>query len=224
MEHEQRIREKILMAEQSLYMWNKEFVWSAIPHTKESRRPKAVYYAAASVALAAAIVFYSLGTTHRQTLQVQLSSIELAIERAQQSRLTTAYATTLVLTDKECENPVEKKMIQPPGKYATRLIPSPSRFGSEKDEAVVQSFPEQVQSVASNESGPTVEAPVMLPTTAARPETPVRPIIGESWSIASNKVSQGDHRFQLRLFRTDEETKNTSSGAPTTNLAGINNQ
>ena len=216
MEHEQRIREKVLMAEESLSTWNKEFVWSAIPHTNESRRPMAVYFAAASVALAAAIVFYSIETTNRQALQVQIAKLELSVEQAVSARITesTNHVTQVI----DC--PVDQPADAP--KYAKKKS-TLQRTEAEPVSAIAVAIHAPIQEVVplkQLEANPEVQ----VTTYVASSVTFVRPIIGTSWSLASKEASTRDPWIQIRLFQMDEPQRTTSTGTIATNFATISNQ
>ncbi len=83
MEHdfEKTIKEKIIATEASPVAWEKELVWSRIgPGRTGGSGNYIFYYAAASIVLAAALLFYSIEFTKRKQLDLQLQSVELAIE------------------------------------------------------------------------------------------------------------------------------------------------
>lgn len=103
MEHdEEKIREKIQLADATPVVWNKQQVWHAIerkPATKS--RTLLFYYAAASVFLATALVIYSMERTHQRKLDVQLAQLELAIVKESNQRL-------IVYKDQPSTQPQEK--------------------------------------------------------------------------------------------------------------------
>lgn len=84
MEHDdEKIRDKVLLADRSPIAWNKQQVWNAI-----ERRPKVksrnlvFYYAAASTLLGVSLLLFSLENTRQHELAVQLAQLELAILQA----------------------------------------------------------------------------------------------------------------------------------------------
>lgn len=103
MEHnEEKIREKIQLADATPVAWNKQHVWNAIDKKPVAKsRTLLFYYVAASVFLATAMVIFSLESTHQRELDVQLAQLELAIMKKSNQPL-------IVYKDQPSTQPQEK--------------------------------------------------------------------------------------------------------------------
>jgi hypothetical protein len=102
MEHEfeKTVREKVTGLEQNPLKWEKDLVWSKIDHPS-SRKPFVFYYAAASIVLAGALIFFTIGLNNRKQLDLQLQAIELSIEQSKN------YQTELSLTNRVATETVD---------------------------------------------------------------------------------------------------------------------
>ncbi|CAN5440168.1 hypothetical protein BH10BAC4_BH10BAC4_26750 [soil metagenome] len=102
MEHEfeKTIREKINTVEQNPLKWEKDLVWSKIDHPS-SRTPVVFYYAAASIVLAGALIFFTIGLNNRKSVDLQLRAIELSIEKNK------IYQAELLLANKIATEPID---------------------------------------------------------------------------------------------------------------------
>ncbi len=220
MEHEDdlRIREKVRAYEQAPGALDRDRLWSRIALTTSARPTKhiAVYYAAASLVLAAAAIFYSLEATHRKSLELRLAEIELLLKQAP-------------ISETAAQNPVVQEMACP----EPEQTPKPQL-------ARRTSLPKPVvdpENSASHESAPSLP-PVVVVAPEPTPETitiateaPItqrienhqalaKVILGKSLPPASG-AKQSRLTFRLLL---DEENKTAAPvTTPVVTLAGINN-
>lgn len=228
MEHddELRIREKIRDLDNVPQAWDKELVWSSVrlQGTKPARRIY-VYYAAASLVLAAAIAFYSVELTERVALRVRISELDLALEEARSAVSPKETSQAASITD--CPDAMPSPIQLP--RLATRMKRSePAMIAKSKESAELN--PTMPQTEVAKET-PQMEAgvattieqinPIIEP--AAPPASLV--ILGKSFVVATDHSAQKKGRLKMRLFNgEDDEAIGTSSSTPITTLASINNR
>lgn len=221
MEHEDdlSIREKVRAHEQTPGALDKDRLWSglALQGSARSAKRPAVYYTAASLILAAAVIFYSLELTHRKELELRLSEIELSLKQ-------------VPFSEKANMNPVAQEVTCPEAEQ--RPKPQLARRTNPRKPVVVP------QNSTPQESADTIasvvalhKAPEPTPETIATqsPVTqpiedhhvPAKVILGKSLS-SSPGTKQG--RLTFRLF-LDEDSKSAVplTATPVVTLAGINN-
>jgi len=225
MEHddEMSIRKKVLAYEQVPSAWDKERAWSSVflPGGQRSFHRIAVYYAAASLMLSAAIVISSLEFTHRRELEVRLAEIEWQIKS---SRASTSKSMDPVTQESACP----ESTLPFPQERPTARRARPMKASEEKAQPVesvtsdaTESFiavtnDSETKPIASSEA-----TPIVVAESAVTDISPPQVILGRSIPPAS--ATKHD-RFTLRLF-IDDHNKNLSPvpAAPVTTLAGIHN-
>lgn len=225
MEHddELRIREKIRNLDNQPQAWDKELVWSSVRfHGTKPARRIFVYYAAASLVLAAGIVFYSVELTERVALRARISELDLALEQTRSA--SRPKDTNQVVSIVECPE-IKQSPTQLP-RFATRM----NRSGPVvivKSKVPDESNP--VSQAAVAKETPQTEAVVATPVEQINPILePTAPptslvILGKSFTVADHSA-QKKGRLKMRLFQgEDDEAIGTSSSIPITTLASINN-
>jgi len=216
MEHDddKKVREKVRVTESTPVTWNKSGVWDAIsfPQARQVDFRPVIWYAAASVILAAGLTFYSLMQIEREKLQLLVGRTELAIEEARLQVSQVSHAVVDVTPEQVCP---EEKTVRPTPKRRRAL---------DKPSAVIQvaSTPTEKPVVPDIV---TVNDPVIMPVEATSEQrvpahqATVKPIIG---SMAPTQTAR-QHRLQLKIFQQDEEPA-TKSSTPVVFLAGTNKQ
>lgn len=225
MEHndETRIREKVRRAEELPQAWNKDHVRSAIfREGRQPRRPLAFYYVAASLTLAAALIYYTRQLTYREEINLKVKEIELRIVQSQQRAELTTPVQQVAVSSAECpDQPLEK--ISKPGKtrQAKPMLAKQNDAGLTQPADLRASElpkPEEVK-IATEQSG-NIETPDVS-VASAPTQVQVQPIIGR---IADTPATTRNKKFQVRFFQSDEEVKNSAPSSPLTTLASINNR
>ncbi len=227
MEHdnELRIREKIRNLDNTSMPFDKELVWSSIRfHGTRPLRRVVLYYAAASLVLATAIVFYSIELTQRVALQARISELDLALEQARSA--VKSKQPIPVATVAECPEAAQALVQQP--RLAKRMKRAQPMMIAESETPVEQNTTlvsatdtEQRQATA------VVSTPVEPNTTsiAGQPRITSTVILGRSLAATTNQASVKKGRLQMRLFRSEDEIPiGPSPSTPITLLAGTNNQ
>jgi hypothetical protein len=199
MEHEEeKIRKKIQQAETIRVAWNKELVWQAIGKQPAAQpRPLFIYYAAASVLLAIALIIYSFERTQQQQLEVQLAQLELAILKESKQPLIVYNDQQSAHQSENCKPETavvkvprrEKEQKQQPAKNSN--LQETVLLATIEPEQAVMVEPVQVkQSTTESQSTPTVQR--------------VTAIIGSE----NNKLfipSSADKRLALKIQYIDSE-------------------
>lgn len=220
MEHEDdlRIREKVYAYEQTPVALDKDRLWSGLILPGGARQPKriAVYYAAASLVLAATAIFYSLEVTHRKALELRLAEIELLLKQAP-------------ISEKAGLNPVAQELACPEPEQTAKpllakraVLPKPAAVPEEG--AAHESSPAlpPVVAVPTEPTRETITLAAEAPVTKAKEDqqAAAKVILGKALPPTSGTKQS---RLTFRLF-PDEENTNT---APITTtpvvIAGINN-
>ncbi len=226
MEHEDelRIREKIKDLDHAPQAWDKELVWSSIRfHGTKPARRIVVYYAAASLALAVAIIFYSVELTERVALRARISELDLALEQTRNAvrPKETNQAALIAECPEANQAPVQLPRV---AKHLNRTEPAMIVRGKEP----VEPNPSLPQTEVAKET-PQTEVIVATPIEQIDPiNEPASPptslvILGKSLTVADHSA-QKKGRLKMRLFQgEDDEAIGTSSSTPITTLASINN-
>ncbi len=205
MEHnaEKIIQQKIKAVEQIPVNWNKERVWSSINKARPARSYGYVfYYAAASVLLAGALIFYSIQVTRREELDKQISLLELAIEKqagaASSSASTECLVNDVKLSTSEyflSERKADEKMFpnEPIPVYLTSPIQSNDDFSDSL--SFLQS---ELTDPASGGTEPIV--PIASQNT-------IEPIIRDYLPEAKDNAvaSKSKRKMKVRFFSTPEK-------------------
>lgn len=199
MEHDaEKIRKKIQLAENTPVAWNKEQVWQAIGKQPAARsRMLFVYYAAASVLLAIALIIYSFERTQQQQLEVQLAQLELAILKESKQPLIVYNDQQSTEQPENCKPETavvkvprrEKEQKQQPAKNSN-LQETILLTTIEPEQAVIVEPVQVKQSTTESQSTPTVQR--------------VTAIIGSE----NNKMvipSSADKRLALKIQYIDSE-------------------
>lgn len=221
MEHEDdlRIREKVRAHEQTPGALDKDRLWSglALPGSARPAKRIAVYYAAASLILAAAVIFYSLELTHRKALELRLAEIELSLK---QEKIPETAVMNPVAQEEACPEAEQR-----PKPQLARHTNLPKPVVVPENSAPHESAPALAPVVALHAvPEPSLEtitnqAPVTQPIEDQH--APAKVILGKSLS-PSSVTKQG--RLTFRLF-LDEDNKSAAplTATPVVTLAGINN-
>ncbi len=217
MEHnDEIIRRKVLGLESEPVVLDRERLWSSIVFPAPRREPRSlIYYAAASVALAWALVFLFQELTRRDELQVRLLELELSIHS--QSALV-SIAASVVPAEVPCEVPIAVDRVIP----QKRIIHRQPRVIQSAPKALVAEAQEpssstkiSVKPITEEPAG--IPAPVIASTQAeAKPRVVLGTILPDNASATQGK------RLRLGFFR--EDVRPTPVGAPLITLAGVNNQ
>jgi hypothetical protein len=203
MEHnfEKTIREKINSVEQQSVHWEKDMVWSKIERG-DSRKSIVHYYAAASVILAGALIFFTIGLNHRNEINFRLRSIELSIEQSklyQANHLSEKIAATSADCDKEKIGTMNQK------------VSIASAQGKKTNVSVLAAqIPEITQDIVVTE---TKEQPIII--TEVKPAE-VAPIVRSVQVIIGGGIietsSARERKFRFKLLPSEEsESANPSS-------------
>lgn len=221
------IRRKVHGLESEPVVLDKERLWSSIAFPAARREPRyLIYYAAASVALAWALVFLFQELSRRDELQVRLRELELQIQT--QSTLV-SFTASVAPAEVPCElttteEPVastKQDIPRQPKAIQRSRVPGSRLQVSSVTTPVVAEVQEATNS-ASSET-PIIEESAQKPelvVASTQPEARPRVVLG---TVLPNRVSstQGQ-RLRFGLFR--EEERPTSPGTPLISLAGVNNQ
>jgi hypothetical protein len=193
MEHdEEKIREKIQLADATPVAWNKELVWQAIGKPPAAKsRTLFIYYAAASVLLAIALIIYSFERTQQQQLDVQLAQLELAILKESKQPL-------IVYNNQQSTEQPENC------KSETAVVKAPTRKREQKEQPAKNSNLQETILLATiePEQAVMVEPAQMKQSTTESQSTPtvqrVTAIIGsENNNMTSS--SSTDKRMALKI-------------------------
>ena len=200
MEHEfEKIRNKVLEAEQSPVAWEKELVWSKI--RQPERKNFAFYYAAASLLIASALFFYGYEITKQKEIELQLKVIELSIEKNK-----TLQAGIAQHSDKESIVCPEVIISQP--------LPQQKIKKTKPQKIVVPIIIEEQkkESVLNNTVAETEATVTPLETQAPIVATQVQPIIGGNTQGSSTTK---DKKLKFRLLLPEENTETVPAAAET---------
>lgn len=226
MEHddEMNIREKINSLDSTPIAWDKDLVWSSIQFhgTRPSQRIF-VYYAAASLILATAIVFYSVERTTQETLRVRLGEIDLALKQTLVQQ--PVNTTRTLLAEVPCERP--EKVHSESVMVAQQKRHTKPKHTIQMDSKQVPMPAPIADSPLEKTAAPEMQTTLIAPNTQvpkqtmATHEVPV--ILGKSIVASSDQQETRKGRLSLRLFRTEDEKSTTPTATPIVTLGGINN-
>lgn len=211
-----RIREKLHDWEATPYALDKDRLWeNYMPFPKaHSGRRIAVYYAAASLALAAAIFYYTVSEKEQFLAELRIQELELALMEA---KSTSPQREAMPVTIPCPERPKDPPIRRNSPRRITKAVLRPSGV------AMVQTESQAPDPglITKAEEQPLEEFVTPAPEVSAVPSTP-RIILGRTGGEATNQTSSGRLRFSL--FQNDEVREGRqSTPPPVVVLAGINN-
>lgn len=216
MEHnDEIIRRKVQGLESEPVVLDRERLWSSIAFPAPRREPRSlIYYAAASVALAWALVFIMQEFSRRDQLQVRLLELELSI----QSEITRVSLTSAATpAEVPCEMPATIDIVVPPKRVNIRQASVKPAVPDATIAAVREAPPSISTEKTVIEESTAATEPVLVVVQPRKPQV----ILGSS--LPDNTSSaHGNKRLRLGLFR--EEERPTPGGVPLISLAGVNNQ
>jgi hypothetical protein len=221
MEHEDdlRIREKVRAHEQTPGALDKDRLWSglALPGSARPAKRIAVYYAAASLILAAAVILYSLELTHRKALELRLAEIELSLKQVPVSETAIMNPVAQEVACPEAEQRPKPQLARRTNLRKPVVVPQ----NSTPQESADALAPVVALHVAPEPSLETITNQAPVTQTIEDQHAPVKVILGKSLSPSSG-TKQG--RLTFRLF-PDEDNKSAVplTTTPVVTLAGINN-
>ena len=216
MEHNDdlNIRKKILDWEEETYPLDKDNLWNRLPEPLAPSRTKQwfFYYAAATLVLAATILYSSWQEAEYTLLHTRLAEAEQALAEARQAA-TTAGNTVTSLPCPEFKTPVEKPKR---AHKARRVVPEPSLVKLEEPR------PAERQPIVTETENTLATT---LPGETPLEEIPVAPVqrrVVLAGPMPSEK-SQSRGRIRLSLFGNEDlsDAKQNSTNTPVA-LAGIN--
>lgn len=224
MEHDndKRIREKMTRLDAVPITWDKELVWSSIRfHGTRPARHIFMYYAAASIIIAAAIVFYAMTQTHRGELLVRIGELDLKLEqlRTMDHGASMEQIVSEVVCPPANQSEARPLIARRPSLRHSHVAANPVPAVAPVEVLPETTLPEPVEEKAA-------VATAELPLQSVEETSPSGPpvILGKSITSASNRTALRRGRFQLRLFRGDDEVSTASPSPPVTSLASINNE
>ncbi len=207
MEHEfeRIIRDKVNLAEKTLVPWEKEWVRSKIGLTPV-RKSFVFYYAAASLLLATTIFFYGIEMTHRKELDLQLKSIDLAIEKSRTYQLTLANKeSTLAVAD--CPPSSEQGRLAETKPQVLRKIPRvnslivPMPVSPPENETM--NFDQSPSAAVTGTEKESI-IPLIIEPTHTESMNTVKAIIGSDGQNISLTHSK-EKKLKFRIFRPNDE-------------------
>lgn len=211
-----RIREKLQDWEATPYALDKDRLWEnymPFPKARSGRRI-AVYYAAASLALAAAIFYYTISEKEQLMAEMRIQELELALMEA---KSTSAQREAMLVTIPCPERPTDPPIRRNSPRRITKAALRPSSVAMVQTESPA---PDPAP-IAKAEDHPLEELVTPAPEVSAVPSTP-RIILGRTGGEATTQTSSG--RLRLSLFRNDEvRDGRQATPPPVVVLAGINN-
>jgi hypothetical protein len=216
MEHDDEIiRRKVRGLESEPVVLDRERLWSSIAFPASRREPRSlIYYAAASVALAWALVFLFQELSRRDELQVRLLELELSIHS--QSTLV-SIAASVAPTEVPCEASIAVDSVIP----QKRIIHRQPKVNQSAPKTLVAEVQDPAPLTISDKPIVEEHARMTEPVVASKqPEAKPRVVLGSV--LPDNAPTTQGQRLRLRLFREDENP--TTPGAPLITLAGVNNQ
>lgn len=207
MEHEfDKIRNKVLEAEQNPVAWEKELVWSKI--RQPERKHFVFYYAAASLLIASAIFFYAYESTKQKEIDLQLKAIELSIEKNKTYQASVEEKRLLAKSVVNPE-PVVSQVIKQSGSSSRKM----KRIKPAEANAPIITEHQQKPDVVDNTVAVIEPVVIAFPIAENNPEKKVQAIIGSSEQGPASTIK--DKKIKFRLFLPEENTETVPAAAET---------
>jgi len=211
-----RIREKLREWEATPYAVDTQRLWEnhlPFPKARAGRR-MALYYAAASLTLAAAIFYYTVSEREQFKAELRIKELEAALMDAKStSPSREAMPVTIPCPERQADPPNRRN--SPRRQAKAMLRPSNVAVAQTESQAT------EPESTAQSAEQPLEVVVSPAPEISALPSTP-RIILGRARVAETNQKSSG--RLRFNLFRNEEaKDERQSTPPPVVILAGINN-